>query len=136
MNGTWMNRLRQVDQRRASFPGEHWLVATAGMWLLRRRGLLGKVAGAALLYRAASGRDGLLGMLRGGSARGNAQGRFMNDGRGGRQWETRGSDGRGSPAGGRSGSGVQYQDGFPERGAGSNYEARGNPAVSGYPDFR
>ena len=41
------------------------MAATAGMWFLRRKGLLGKVAGAALLYRAASGRDGLLGMLRG-----------------------------------------------------------------------
>ena len=112
MNGTWMNRLRQVDRQRASFPGEHWLVATAGMWLLRRRGLLGKVAGAALLYRAASGRDGLLGMLRGGSARRS----FTAD---------------------RGGSGAQaYEGGFPERGAGSSYEARGNPAVSGYPDFR
>ena len=57
MNGTWMDRLRQVDRQRASFPGEHWLVATAGMWFLRRKGLLGKVAGAALLYRAASGRE-------------------------------------------------------------------------------
>ncbi len=136
MIGTWMDRLRQADQRRASFPGEHWLTATAGMWFLRREGLLGKVAGAALLYRAASGRDGLLGMLRGGSARGTAHGRLSTDGMGGRQWESRGSEGRDSFGAGRSGSSGQAYESFPERGAGSSYEARGNPAVSGYPDFR
>ena len=68
MNGTWIDRLRQADQQRASLPGEHWLVATAGMWFLRRKGLLGKVAGAALLYRAASGRDGLRRLLIKGNA--------------------------------------------------------------------
>ena len=60
-----INRARRADQQRASFPGEHWLVATAGMWLLRRGArtpmmrMASKAAGAALLLRAAGGRDGL-----------------------------------------------------------------------------
>lgn len=68
-------KLRNYDQARASFPGEHWLVAALGTGLLRsartRRSPLGRmlafVAGSALLYRAASGRDGLaaLGRVRG-----------------------------------------------------------------------
>ena len=60
-----INRARRADQQRAGFPGEHWLVATAGMWLLRRGSrtpmmrLASKAAGAALLLRAAGGRDGV-----------------------------------------------------------------------------
>ena len=60
------SRIRAYDQRRASFPGEHLIVAAIGSSLLRsaaRRGGLGRVvallAGGALLARAASGRDGL-----------------------------------------------------------------------------
>ena len=60
-----ISQARRADQRRPGFPGEHWLVATAGMWLLRRPArnrmvqLASKAAGAALLLRAAGGRDGV-----------------------------------------------------------------------------
>lgn len=60
-----INQARRADQRRPGFPGEHWLVATAGVWLLRRTArnrmlrLASKAAGAALLFRAAGGRDGV-----------------------------------------------------------------------------
>jgi len=61
-----LNKIREFDQRRPSFPGEHFMVAAVGSSLLRsavrRRGLgrvLALLAGGALLFRAASGRDGL-----------------------------------------------------------------------------
>jgi hypothetical protein len=61
-----VNRIRQFDQRRPGFPGEHFIVAALGTSLLnasrRRSGvwrLLAMAAGGALLARAASGRDGL-----------------------------------------------------------------------------
>jgi uncharacterized membrane protein len=61
-----LNQIREFDQRRPSFPGEHFVVAAVGSSLLRsalrRRGLgraLALLAGGALLVRAASGRDGL-----------------------------------------------------------------------------
>lgn len=62
-----LTRLREFDQRRPSFPGEHLIVAAIGTSLLRsavtrRTGVaraLALLAGGALLYRAASGRDGL-----------------------------------------------------------------------------
>ena len=139
MNGTWIDRLRRVDEQRPSFPGEHWLVATAGMWLLRRKGLLSKAAGAAMLYRAASGRDGLrrlLGADGAGAARGTARQRRMPDMGGGSFREDdmlRPADRTGSP--GRRFAG-EDAGGFPERGAGSSYEPRGNPATAGFPDFR
>ena len=61
-----LTNLRQFDRNRKSFPGEHFIVGTAGSLLLnsaRRRNGLARVlmllAGGALLVRAASGRDGL-----------------------------------------------------------------------------
>jgi uncharacterized membrane protein len=61
-----LNRIREFDRRRPGLPGEHFLVAAAGSWLLRsakRRRRLGRalalLAGGALLVRAASGRDGI-----------------------------------------------------------------------------
>jgi hypothetical protein len=62
-----VSRIRAYDQRRASFPGEHFIVAALGSSLLRsaarRRSGVGRLltllAGGALLARAASGRDGL-----------------------------------------------------------------------------
>ena len=62
-----VSRIRTFDRSRPSFPGEHWIVAAVGSSLLRsafrRRTGLGRavrlLAGGALLYRAASGRDGL-----------------------------------------------------------------------------
>jgi hypothetical protein len=60
------------DQRRASFPAEHWIVLGAGVALLlaSRRSAspviraAGSAAGSALLCRAASGRDGVSKLLR------------------------------------------------------------------------
>lgn len=70
-----MNLLKQVkeyDERRPGFKGEHWLVLGAGVAALlasRRspsplRRTVGSALGSALLYRAASGREGLSKVLR------------------------------------------------------------------------
>ena len=66
-----LKELKAYDQRRPSFPGEHWLVFGAGLAVLmasrRSPSLLkrtaGSALGSALLYRAASGRDGLAKVL-------------------------------------------------------------------------
>lgn len=63
--------LKDYDRRRPSLPGEHWLALGAGIALLmasrRSRSWVGRTAGSvlgsALLYRAASGRDGLSRLL-------------------------------------------------------------------------
>ncbi|WP_440112471.1 hypothetical protein [Acidovorax sp. BL-A-41-H1] len=71
---TNQNPLRDAQQRdktRPGFPGEHWLVFGAGVLLMQRSGrsrswisrTLGRAAGAALVARAASGQDGVLGKL-------------------------------------------------------------------------
>lgn len=59
-------KLKEFDQRRSGFPGEHLIVATIGWSLLRMAmkggglgGMVALMAGGALLARAASGRDGL-----------------------------------------------------------------------------
>ena len=58
-------RLRRWDAERDSLPGEHWAALAAGAWLFTRRPgsallrLACLAGGAALLWRAASGRDGL-----------------------------------------------------------------------------
>ena len=67
-----LEQIKDYDQKRASFPGEHLLVFGAGLALLmaagRSRSLLkrtaGSALGSALLYRAASGRDGVTKLLR------------------------------------------------------------------------
>ena len=67
-----LSKLRSMDQQRRGFPGEHWMVGAAGASLLRsatrRRTTAGRVlsliAAGALLYRAASGRDGLAALRR------------------------------------------------------------------------
>jgi uncharacterized membrane protein len=66
-----LQQLKDWDERRPSFPGEHWLVLAAGVAVLlaARRSpsplvrALGSAAGGALLARAASGRDGLAKVL-------------------------------------------------------------------------
>ena len=66
-----LQELQDFDKRRPSFPGEHWLVLGAGLALLmasrRSRSWVkrtaGSALGSALLYRAASGRDGLAKLL-------------------------------------------------------------------------
>ena len=75
-----LRELRDFDQARPSIPGEHLWVAAAGLALcgsaLKRRSSAGRVlalvAGTALLYRAASGRDGLMRLMRGRSLSGRA----------------------------------------------------------------
>jgi uncharacterized membrane protein len=60
------------DDSRDSFPGEHWLALAAGLALLRAasrsssplKRMAQAALGGALLYRAASGRDGLACLLR------------------------------------------------------------------------
>jgi hypothetical protein len=62
-----LRRLKHADQARPGLPGEHWLTASAGMWLLTSAGKQSSLAGRlvfgglglALLMRSASGRDGL-----------------------------------------------------------------------------
>jgi uncharacterized membrane protein len=65
--GQLLNKLKEFDQRRPNFPGEHLIVAAVGASLLRsaaRRSGAGRVlallVGSALMARAASGRGGLL----------------------------------------------------------------------------
>lgn len=66
-----LQQIKDYDERRPSFPGEHWLVLGAGLALLmasrRSRSWVkrtaGSALGSALLYRAASGRDGLSKLL-------------------------------------------------------------------------
>ena len=63
--------LKKWDNRRPSFPGEHWLALGAGMLVMRSAGksrsflgrMVGRSLGAALMARAASGSKGPLGKL-------------------------------------------------------------------------
>ena len=67
-----LQNYRAWDDSRDSFPGEHWLVLTAGVALLLAasqssspvKRIAGAALGGALLCRAASGRDGLARLLR------------------------------------------------------------------------
>ena len=60
------------DDSRDSFPGEHWLALAAGLALLRAasrssppvKRIAQAALGGALIYRAASGRDGVARLLR------------------------------------------------------------------------
>jgi len=64
-------QLKDYDVHRPGFPGEHWLALGAGLAVLTASGRsrswvkrsVGSVLGGALLYRAASGRDGLARVL-------------------------------------------------------------------------
>jgi hypothetical protein len=64
--------LKQMDDARPGFPGEHWIVLAAGLgaWLASRRHpsflvrTAGLLAGTALVGRAASGRDGIAKLVR------------------------------------------------------------------------
>ena len=65
MDDSWLDRLKRLDDARPSLPAEHWLTFGAAIWLLTRPSssplgrLLSVATGLALVYRAASGRDGL-----------------------------------------------------------------------------
>ena len=67
MEDSLLDRLKRFDDERPGFPGEHWLVLSAALWLLARPSAsplaraLSIAAALALVYRAASGRDGLAG---------------------------------------------------------------------------
>ena len=80
MNPSWVDRLRRFDDRRSSLPGEHWVTLAAGLWLLSRHGsatagrFLAMAMGVALIYRAASGRDGLVRLIPGFDRSSNASG--------------------------------------------------------------
>ena len=69
MNPSWLEQLKRFDDRRSSLPGEHWVALGAGLWLLSRHGsatvgrFLAMAVGVALIYRAASGRDGLVRLI-------------------------------------------------------------------------
>lgn len=68
---TWQ-KIKQYDESRPSFPGEHWMTLAAGLgaWMLTRKHpsmlmrTVGLVAGTALVGRAASGRDGVAKLVR------------------------------------------------------------------------
>ncbi|RZJ14573.1 MAG: hypothetical protein EON50_05325 [Acidovorax sp.] len=71
-----VHKAQQRGNARPGFPGEHWLTLGAGLLILRgagrSKGLVGKtvgrLVGGALIARAASGRDGVMGkLLRGAS---------------------------------------------------------------------
>ncbi len=61
-----LQKIQRLDEQRPGFPGEHWLALGAGLLLMSRAGrsrsliarMAGRAAGAALIGRAASGRDG------------------------------------------------------------------------------
>ena len=67
-----LEQIKDFDEKRPSFPGEHLMALGAGLALLmasrRSRSFIkrtaGSALGSALLYRAASGRDGLTKLLR------------------------------------------------------------------------
>ncbi|CAN5473143.1 hypothetical protein BH09PSE6_BH09PSE6_20250 [soil metagenome] len=69
---TFIDDLIDFDDRRASLPGEHWFALSMGVLLLasapRRETRLGQtlslLAGAAMLVRAGSGRDGFARRIR------------------------------------------------------------------------
>ncbi len=122
MDLSFIERLRRVDQQRRSFPGEHWLALAAGLWFLKRKGgslparLSSKALGAALLYRAASGRDGIRKLWHDDARTGSSRRAIDN----------------------RSLSQDDFMPEDParlERRAGSAYEPRGG-AVGAFPDFR
>lgn len=68
-----LKRLKQWDERRSGLPGEHWAAFGTGVALLQMarpgrkpwlRAAAG-IAGITMIWRAASGRDGLLPLHRG-----------------------------------------------------------------------
>ncbi len=72
-----VHKAQHPGNARPGFPGGHWLTLGAGLLILRgagrSKGLVGKtvgrLVGGALIARAASGRDGVMGkLLRGASS--------------------------------------------------------------------
>lgn len=58
-----LQNLKDYDDQRPSFPGEHWLALGAGalllIWGARKRSWSAAMAGAGMVARAAAGRDGV-----------------------------------------------------------------------------
>lgn len=82
--------IQQWDAARPGFKGEHWLVLGAGLLALRTAGrsrgvvgrTVGRALGSALIARAASGRDGVVGKLaRLAGVAGGARGSLRREGR-------------------------------------------------------
>ncbi len=71
MTAPLLTALRQLDDSRASLPGEHWAALGLGLMLLRsaakQKSTLAHLAllaaGGLVIWRAASGRDGLRRLL-------------------------------------------------------------------------
>jgi hypothetical protein len=69
-NRSLLAALRDFDEARPSLPGEHWTAFGLGLYLLLRRRrtsagrLASTLAGATLVARALSGRDGAIAVLR------------------------------------------------------------------------
>lgn len=69
---TALEKIKRIDAQREGFPGEHWIVLGAGLaiWVASSKSpsfllrTLGLIAATALVGRAASGRDGLVKLLR------------------------------------------------------------------------
>ncbi|MEO7338471.1 MAG: hypothetical protein ABIV63_18000 [Caldimonas sp.] len=61
-----IDRLMRFDDERAGFPGEHLFALSLGLWLVSRQAptpagrMMSALAGAGLVYRALSGRDGIM----------------------------------------------------------------------------
>ncbi len=71
MTAPLLTALRQLDDARSGVPGEHWAALGLGLMLLRSAGrqrstlahLALLAAGGLVIWRAASGRDGLRRLL-------------------------------------------------------------------------
>lgn len=71
MTSPLLTALRQLDENRSSLPGEHWAALGLGLMLLRsaarQKSTLAHLAllaaGSLVVWRAASGRDGLRRLL-------------------------------------------------------------------------
>ena len=64
MNQGLLTLLKDFDRQRPAVPGEHFIKLGLGVLMLRG-GLVSKMIGGALIYRAFTGKDGLAQMLRG-----------------------------------------------------------------------
>jgi len=67
MNQGLLTALKDFDRQRPAVPGEHFIKLGLGALMLRG-GLVSKLIGGALIYRAFTGKDGLAQKLQGGNA--------------------------------------------------------------------
>ncbi len=72
-----LQRVKEWDDQRPSLPGEHWFALGLGLLVTSRaqrsRSIVGRLAGnavaVALMARAASGKDGVIGKMAGAARR-------------------------------------------------------------------